>query len=289
MASRMTGYKFGSQQKPSEVLMKFFNAHVGKSCKEHNVPLTVHVGEASRDRELIRESYEGRPSPVEFCERTHITGSRTVLAHTVHLDLDKDLDILQRTLISVVHNPTSNFKLADGVAPIPQMLAKEINVALGSDGAPCSNTYDLFRDMHLTAILHKAVTEDPSQISAEQTIKMATINGARALGLDAEIGSLETGKKAEFAVVNPGGLGSAPYDTAKLGQGTIHPPTIIVHSSCGSDVVLVVVDGKEVVRDGILLTADEEDIKRLSREAARDIRSRTELGPQPLKRGWNYV
>lgn len=262
-------------------------AEVGAACEKHNMRLTVHVAEAARDKELIKECYNA--SPVQFCQNNGITSDRTVLAHMCHLDLDVDLDILESTRTSVVHNPTSNCKLADGIAAIPQMLAKAINVALGTDGAPCSNTYDLFRDMHLAGIIRKGVTQDASVLPSEQVLEMATINGAKALGLENEIGSLEVGKRADFAVVDTSGLGSAPYDVSQLGKGGVHAVTTIVHSCGGGNIEMVVVDGTIVVEKGILLSVDEEDIKENARVASIRIRERAGTNVQPLKMGWAYV
>jgi len=262
---------------------KSFYAEVGEACQKHN----IHVAETARDQQLIRESYN--TTPIQFCEKTKLTGERTVLAHMIHLDLDTDLDILYRTKTSVVHNPTSNCKLADGIAPIPQMLAKGINVALGTDGAPCSNTYDLFRDMHLAGIIHKGVTQNASVLPAEQVLEMATINGAKALGLEKEIGSLEVGKKADFVVVNAKGLHAAPYNPLQLKAGGVNPVTTLVHSCGGSDVDMVVVDGVVVVEKGVLLIGDEKCIKHMAREAVSKILTRSGIRAQPPKMGWRYV
>ena len=264
-----------------------FYAAVGKAYAENSVRLTVHVAEAARDLELIRECYKA--SPVEFCENNGLTGRSSVFAHMCHLELDKDLDILVRTGTSVAHNPTSNCKLADGIASIPQMLEKGINVALGTDGGPCSNTYDLFRDMHLAGIIHKGKMTDASLLLAEQVLEMATINGAKALGLEKDIGSLEVGKKADFIVVNPGSLGSIPYDMNQVGKGGMHPSTVVVHSCSGRDVEIVVVDGKVVVESGILLTLDEHTVKREAQEAVSRIREKSGVTAQPLKRSWRYT
>jgi cytosine/adenosine deaminase-related metal-dependent hydrolase len=264
-----------------------FYAEVGKACAENDVRLTVYVAEAPRDRELIWECYNA--SPVQFCENNSLTGKTSVLAHMIHLDLEKDLDILVKTGTSVAHNPTSNCKLGDGIAPIPQMLEKGINVALGTDGGPCSNTYDLFRDMHLAGIIHKGNLIDASLLPAEQVLEMATINGARALGLDKEIGSLEVGKKADFIVVNPGALGAVPYDIKQIGKGGMHPSTAVVHSCSGRDVEIVVVDGKVLVQKGILLTLDEITVKNEAQEAISRIREKSGVAAQPLKRSWRYT
>ncbi|RDW66021.1 hypothetical protein BP6252_09656 [Coleophoma cylindrospora] len=260
---------------------------VGKACLEHGIRLTVHIAEDARDRVAIKNCYHA--SPVQFCENNHITGAHSVLGHMIHLDLATDLDILHRTGTSVAHNPTANAKLADGIAAVPQMLARGINVALGTDGAPCSNTYDLFRDMHMAGVIHKGVTQDCNVLSAEQVLEMATINGAKALGLEHETGSLEPGKKADFVVVDPSGLHACPYDVAQLGKGGMHPVTAVVHSCTGQDVRMVVVDGVVVVRDGEVLSVDEEVVKRRAREATLRMRERCAIGSQPLKMGWRYV
>lgn len=264
-----------------------FYAEVGKACAENDVRLTVHVAEAPRDLELIRECYKA--SPVEFCENNALTGKSSVFAHTIHLELEKDLDILVRTGTSVAHNPTSNCKLGDGIASIPQMLEKGINVALGTDGGPCSNTYDLFRDMHLAGIIHNGNMVDASLLPAEQVLEMATINGAKALGLEKYIGSLEVGKKADFIVVDPGALGTVPYDVKQVGKGGMHPSTVVVHSCSGRDVEMVVVDGRVLVQEGVLLTLDETTVKNEAQEAISRIREKSGVAAQPLKSAWRYT
>lgn len=264
-----------------------FYAEVGKTCIENDVRLTVHVAEAPRDLELIRECYKA--SPVEFCENNSLTGKSSVFAHMIHLELEKDLDILIRTGTSVAHNPTSNCKLGDGIASIPQMLERGINVALGTDGGPCSNTYDLFRDMHLAGIIHRGNMVDASLLPAEQVLEMATINGAKALGLEKEIGSLEVGKKADFIVVGAEALGAVPYDAKQVGKGGMHPSTAIVHSSSGRDVEMVVIDGRTVVERGVLLTLDETTVKSEAQEAISRIRGQSGVTAQPLKKSWRYT
>lgn len=271
---------------PRGVDESIYNA-VGTACLEHGIRLTVHIAEDARDKVAIKHCYKA--SPVQFCENNNITGTHSVLGHMIHLDLEQDLEILQRTGTSVAHNPTANAKLSDGIAPISQMLARGVNVALGTDGAPCSNTYDLFRDMHMAGVIHKGVTQDCNVLPAEQVLEMATINGARALGLEKEVGSLEVGKKADFVVVDPSGLHACPYDVAQVGKGGMHPVTAVVHSCTGQDVKMVVVDGVVVVRDGVVVSVDEEMVKRRAREATVRIRERCGVDSQPLKRGWRYV
>lgn len=262
-------------------------AAMGAACKEHGIRFTMHLAEAPRDLELIRRNYGS--SPGEFARSVGATGPHVVLAHVVNLDLDKDPAVFAESGTHVAHNPTSNAKLSDGIAPIPLLQKHGVNVCLGTDGAPCNNGHDLFRDMHLASILHKANWADSSLLPAEHVLEMATINAAKALGLDHEIGSLEAGKKADFIVINPSGLHTSPYDPDDVGEGGQHPSTVVVHSCTGRDVDMVVVDGKVLVQGGQFTHLDEARILRETRDTMRGIRERSKVGAQPMKRGWTYV
>ncbi|KAH8892653.1 5-methylthioadenosine/S-adenosylhomocysteine deaminase n1 [Thozetella sp. PMI_491] len=259
---------------------------VGTACAENNIRLTIHCSEAAKDLEMIREHYKA--TPAEFLRNVNSTGPHVVLGHMVHLD-EKDFAILRDTQTSVAHNPTSNAKLADGIAPIPRMLQEGINVCIGSDGAPCNNRHDLFRDMHLAGIIHKAKLQDATALSAEQILEMTTINAAKALGIDHEVGSLEVGKKADIVVLDHTGLHCAPYDPLTLGQGGQPATTIVVHSMSGRDVDMVIVDGEVLVDGGKFTRMDEEKIKADAREAIARIRKDSSVNAQPLTRGWQYV
>ncbi|TVY13441.1 Uncharacterized protein LARI1_G009587, partial [Lachnellula arida] len=149
---------------------------IGLACKAHNIGLTMHCAEAPKDLTIYKNSYN--LTPMQFCEKAKLTGPKTVLAHMVHLDLETDLPILRESKTTVAHNPTSNLKLASGIARVPEMLDAGVNVSLGTDGAPCGNTYDMFREMHLAGILHKGANLDAGVVGAETVLEMATINGA---------------------------------------------------------------------------------------------------------------
>ncbi|KAH7393629.1 hypothetical protein BKA64DRAFT_625908 [Cadophora sp. MPI-SDFR-AT-0126] len=259
---------------------------IGKTCKKHDIGLTMHCAEAPKDLDIYRSQYD--MTPMEFCQQAELTGSKTVLAHMVHLDLATDLPILKETGTTVAHNPNSNLKLASGIAKIPEMLEAGINVSLGTDGAPCGNTYDMFREMHLASILHKGANLDAALTSAEQVLEMATINGARALGLEKEIGSLEVGKKADFVVVNPNGVGSAPWDVEQVLKGGVSPVTVVVHSCTGRDVEMVVVDGKALVKDGKLVNGDEQEILDAAKRSIKGIRERSGI-KVGTRSGWKYL
>jgi cytosine/adenosine deaminase-related metal-dependent hydrolase len=259
---------------------------IGDACHEHDIGLTMHCAEAPKDLEIYREYYQC--TPAEFCQDNNLTGRKSVLAHMVNLDLERDLSILQRTGTTVAHNPSSNCKLASGIAAVPEMLAQGVNVGLGTDGSPCSNTYDMIREMHLASILHKGNTHDASVVCAEDVLEMATINGARALGLEDSIGSLEVGKKGDFVVVDPSGLYCAPYDADQIVRGGMDPVTTLVYSCTGSDVDMVLVDGEVLVNGGKLLTLDEETVKTRSREVIARLRERAGITSKP-RASWKYL
>lgn len=193
----------------------------------------------------------------------------------VHLD-DSDIAKLAETGTHVAHCPTSNAKLASGIARLPDLLKSGVNVGLGTDGAPCNNTNDLLQEMKLAAIIHKAVSYDPTIITAEQVLEMATINGAKALGLQDQIGSLEVGKKADFVVVDMRKVHLQPWYS---------PVSAIVYSVTGRDVEMVVVDGKVVVEGGKLTTMDEEAVWKEAEWRAKEIVKRAGL-TEKVKGRW---
>jgi cytosine/adenosine deaminase-related metal-dependent hydrolase len=258
---------------------------IGEACKEHDIGLTMHCAEAPKDLSIYINSYG--LTPMQFCQEAKLTGKKTVLAHMVHLDLPTDLPILKETGTTVAHNPNSNLKLASGIANIPEMLDAGVNISLGTDGAPCGNTYDMFREMHLAGILHKGANLNATLVGAETVLEMATINGARALGLEKEIGSIEVGKKADFVVVNPG-LGAAPWDEGHVEEGGINPMTVVVYSCSGRDVEMVVVDGEVLLEGGKLVTVDEQAIVEDAKKSIRGIRERSGIKAASRK-GWKYV
>ena len=259
---------------------------IGEACREHDIGLTMHCAEAPKDLTIYRDMYSC--TPMQFCEQAKLTGEKTVLAHMVHLDLEKDLPILKKTGTTVAHNPNSNLKLASGIAKVPQMLDASVNVSLGTDGAPCGNTYDMFREMHLAGILHKGENLDAGLVGAEAVLEMATINGARALSLEKEIGSLEVGKKADFVVVNPGSLCAAPWDAEQILSGGVDPMTTVVYSCTGNNVEMVFVDGECLVSDGKLTRVDETEIVEAAKKSIQGIRDRSGIRVVSRK-GWKYV
>lgn len=259
---------------------------IGEACREHDIGLTIHCAEAPKDLTTYQDMYSC--TPMQFCQQAKLTGKKTVLAHVAHLDLETDLPILKETGTAVAHNPNSNLKLASGIAKVPEILNAGVNVSLGTDGAPCGKTYDVFREMHLAGILHKGANLDAGLMGAESVLEMATINGARALGLEKEFGSLEVGKKADFVVVNPGILCAAPWDEEQILSGGVDPMTTVVYSCTGADVEMVVVDGEVLVRSGRLVKMDESEIIKAANKSIKGIRERSSV-ISVNRKGWRYV
>ncbi len=217
-------------------------------ASQHDMGITMHLAEVEADKIFLDEKYG--LSPVAYAESVGLLGPKSVLVHMVWLT-QEDIEKLAATRTSVSHNPSSNSKLASGVCKVPQMLASGVNVALGCDGGPSNNDYDMIREMKLAALIHKAVTLDPLIMPAETVLELATINGARALGLEHEIGSLEAGKKADLVVVDLKHLHTVP---------SMNPISTLVYAATGGEVELVVVDGQVVVEQGNLLTMDEDEV-----------------------------
>ncbi|KAF2663497.1 5-methylthioadenosine/S-adenosylhomocysteine deaminase n1 [Microthyrium microscopicum] len=251
------------------------HAAIGSTAHEYGIGMTMHCAEAPADRPIFHSEYNC--SPLEFCKKAQLTSKKTVLAHVVHPDPNPDFEIMRESGTTVSHNPTSNCKLGSGISPIPDMIKANVNVSLGTDGAPCNNTYDMFREMHLAAILHSGARESAGLITAYDVLEMATINGARALGLAAEIGSLEIGKKADFVVVNPDSADCAPWDPNGA-VGGMDPITLLVHGCTGTNVEKVVIDGIMVVDDGELLHANEKVIIKQARDSIAGIKKRSGIG-----------
>ncbi len=221
------------------------------------------------DRQFLRQTYQ--MSPVEFVRSVGLVGPDVVLVHMVWLD-DDDIRMLAETGTHVSHSPSSNSKLASRVCPVPRLLAAGVNVALGCDGGPSNNTYDLLAEMKLAALVHKAVSLDPTVVLAETVLEMATINGARALRWEHEIGSLEVGKKADLVVVE--------RDRSHLAPG-FNPVSSLVYSATGADVESVMVDGKWLVRHRRLLSIDEDRAVAQARERAGRLYAATGIDPGP--------
>lgn len=220
-----------------------------------SAPVLIHVAETRREVEEVGRA-QGGARPVEYLARINFLNNRTIAAHVVHVTAE-ELATLQRLGVGVSHNPQSNMKLASGVAPVPQMLALNVAVGLGTDGAASNNDLNLWEEMDTAAKLHKLISNDPRVVSAREAFEMATVRGARALHLEREIGSLEIGKRADIAIVDFDGLHQTPlYNIYSQ----------LVYATKASDVRTVIIEGRVVMRDRRLLTLDEATVRRQAGE-----------------------
>ncbi|AEE92055.1 5-methylthioadenosine/S-adenosylhomocysteine deaminase [Tepidanaerobacter acetatoxydans Re1] len=226
---------------------------------ELGIGIHIHLSETQKE---VDESIEkwGK-TPIKHVYDLGILERPTIAAHCVHVN-DNDIEILANCKVSVAHNPTSNLKLASGFAPIEKMLKANVNVALGTDGASSNNNLNMFEEMHLASIINKCVNSDATSVPAEAVIKMATINGAKALGVEKELGSIKVGKKADIILI----------DLNKPHLCPLHNPlSAICYSAQGSDVHTVIVDGKILMENYELKTIDVEKAMYKTAECSRKL------------------
>jgi 5-methylthioadenosine/S-adenosylhomocysteine deaminase len=231
-------------------------AQVSQLARERGVMVHTHASENRTEIEMVERETGQRN--VAYLHSLGITGQHVALAHCIHLD-NSELEILASTGTHVAHCPSSNLKLGSGIAPITEMLERGISVSLGADGAPCNNRLDMFTEMRTAALLQK-VSHGADALPSQRVLRLATIDGARALGLEQEIGSLEMGKRADVIIVNLDCLHSTPRPADLI--------SAIVYSAEASDVQTVIIDGNLVMRERELLTLDEREvIETANREA----------------------
>ena len=212
-------------------------------------PIVTHISETKRE---LDDSVKAKgASPVAYLDRIGFLNDRVIAAHMVWPQ-GTDLAILKRRGVGVVHNPQSNMKLASGVAPVPQMMKENLLVGLGTDGAASNNDLNMWEEMDTVAKLHKVFTGDPKVISAQQAFELATIRGAQALHLEKEIGSLETGKRADLLVIDRDTLNQIPLYNVY---------SDLVYATKASDVETVIINGRLVMRNRRLLTLNETAVK----------------------------
>jgi 5-methylthioadenosine/S-adenosylhomocysteine deaminase len=231
----------------------------------HQVGLHTHVGESQAEVRELQQRYGLRP--VHAMERFGFLDlPQALFAHCVWLD-DSEIALMARKGVGVAHNPTSNMKLVSGMAPVSSMIAAGVAVGLGSDGEKENNNLDLFEEMKFASLLGKLREDDATAADAWQVLRMATIEGARALGLADQIGSLEPGKKADFIAVRT----DTPRMTPLLTGESLNVHHNLVYAVQGGDVSMVVCDGQLCVQDGTLRTADLGDIRRTAQASVPDL------------------
>ncbi|HEX7176165.1 MAG TPA: amidohydrolase [Pyrinomonadaceae bacterium] len=216
-------------------------------------PIVIHLAETRQEVADITK-LKGVP-PAEYLARIGFLRPDVIAAHTVHLN-EREIGLLKEHGVGSVHNPTSNMKLASGVAPVMSMLNREVRLGLGTDGAASNNDLDMWEEMDLAAKLHKLSANDTRVLPADLALALATLGSARALHMEKEIGSLEEGKRADLVVVDIDGLHQTPLYNVY---------SHLVYATKASDVRTVVIEGRVVMRDRRLLTLDEAVVKRQAR------------------------
>lgn len=241
-----------------EMLWKLTNAYNGG--------FTCHISETMFDRKAV-EGLHGC-SESDVLKKHHILGPNVLMVHCVYLTAE-EIRLAAENGLSVSHNPVSNMYLSSGAAPIPQMLLTGLNVSLGVDGAASNNGQDFVELMKTASLLQKVKTLEPTSISAEKVLEMATIDGARALCMEKEIGSLEVGKKADFVIFNP-----------MLNPKAIpvhNPVSTLIYSSTMQNIESVFVDGEALLREGKILSVNEKEVLKTSQKRADMLAERAEI------------
>lgn len=219
-------------------------AQVGELARQSGARFHIHASENAAEVAEVRSRY-GR-TPIELLDEHGLLGSRTVLAHAVVLN-DDEVALLGRTQTAVAHCPLSNMKLSSGTCRVPELLEAGATVGLGTDGPASSNDLDLFLAMRVAALLHKSATGNPTVLPARSVLRMATIESARALGIDHLAGSIEVGKRADVVRLDP--------DSPSL-MPSFDAVSTVVYAASRGDVLDVWVDGRQVVDNRTLTTID---------------------------------
>jgi 5-methylthioadenosine/S-adenosylhomocysteine deaminase len=228
---------------------------------KYDAPLLIHLAEIARERDdsLTKRNL----TPVQVLDKLGVLDGRVLAAHSIYLD-ENDIEILKKHNTGIAHCPSSNTKMAAGVAHVTEMLKAGLHVGLGTDGFAGSNdTADLFREMDLAAKLQKVTRMDPTVLPAEQVFDMATIGGARALGMDKQIGSLEEGKRADIVAISLQSAHFAPLTDNLYAQ--------LVHAGTASDVEDVFINGKQIVANRKVLTVNAPEVYKKANDYRRRI------------------
>ena len=272
--------KFVSRWKGNDLIVPAIAPHAPYTVSEDHLkavrafsdrtgaPIVTHVSETKRE---VDDSVKAKgASPVAYLERIGFLNERVIAAHVVWPQ-GTDINILKQRRVGVIHNPQSNMKLASGVAPVPRMMNEGVLLGLGTDGAASNNDLNMWEEMDTVAKLHKVFSGDPKVISAQQAFELATIRGAAALHLEKEIGSLETGKRADILIIERDSLNQIPLYNIY---------SDLVYATKGSDVESVIINGRIVMQDRRLLTLNEAAIKRDARVFREKIAKSLSIAPE---------
>jgi len=242
---------------------------IGEGARRLGTGITMHLNEVQEDARYCKREFGKLPG--EFVDEVGLLDSTIVFAHGVWMT-EPEWQIFAKKGASIAHCPSSNMKIASGIAPVVEMTRAGVNVGLGCDGGPSNNCYDMVREMKTASLLQKARLLDPLVLNAETTLEMATIKGAKALGLQKEIGSIEAGKKADLILVTL----RKPHLVPPL-----NPVSHIVYAADGADVETVIINGKVIMENRILKTIDEENVMHHANERSAKLLARAGLEIAP--------
>ncbi|MBM3806560.1 MAG: amidohydrolase family protein [Acidimicrobiia bacterium] len=233
---------------------------VSRTARQLKIPIQIHLSETNDELRQSAEQHQARP--VAVLDRLNFWAPITVAAHGVWVN-DSEIALLKSRNVGIAHNPESNMKLSSGTAPVVSYRRAGVNVGIGTDGAASNNDLDMFEAMRQAAFQAKLVTGDPTAVSAVEAIEMATIGGARVVGQQDRIGSLEAGKRADLIIV----------DMSRPRQTPLYDPVAqVVFATNGNDVVTTIVNGTILMRDRKVLTMDEGTVLAAARGAVATVR-----------------
>jgi len=247
---------------------------IAMGAKTLKTGVTMHLNEVREDADYTKREFGKLPA--EFMDDVGLVDSNVVYAHGVWLT-EPEWNLLAKKRATVAHCPSSNMKLASGIAKIPEMIRSGVNVGLGCDGGPSNNSYDMIREMKFASLLQKARLLNPLAMDAETVLELATINGARAIGLNKEIGSLEVNKRADLILISFRNPHLVP---------AYNPISHLVYAATGSDVDTVIIDGRVIMKNRRVLTLDEEKVIREASERGARLLERSGITIKPK---WGYV
>ena len=230
---------------------------IAEYAKEHGLGIQVHVSETQSEHDECIARH-GK-TPIAYFESLGVLDTRVCAAHCVKVT-DEDISIMAKHGVTASHNPTSNLKLGSGIMPLRRLIDGGVNVALGTDGASSNNNLDLLKEMQLSALIHKGISEDPTATNAAEMLRLATENGARAQGRE-DCGRLSVGCRADLVLVDTDKINNIPlYDKYSM----------LAYSANSRDVRMTMVDGKVLYLDGEYKTMDIERIKHESKRTLKD-------------------
>ncbi|WP_338014974.1 amidohydrolase [Anaerococcus sp. mt242] len=230
---------------------------ISKVSKEYNMPIHIHLSETEFENEECMKRYG--QSPTEVFNECNIFENRTIAAHGVHLS-DSDLDILSEKNVSILHNPSSNLKLSSGICDVTRLMDKGINVALGTDSASSNNKQSMLKEIEIAALISKLKAAD--NLKAYEVLKMATINSARALGIENKVGTIEEGKCADLIMIDIDNINHIPNNDLIAS---------ICYSTYENDISYVFIDGELIYENGEYKYLDIEDIKKNVKRLSKDL------------------